>query len=335
MLFAIFLFFVSGTTGFAEETGHKLTSQPTDSTTSDQNEKANSTVSLTEETDYGTNNFNQLVNGSGTFGGTKDQDPPWSWALGFNFSRSNTPNNGAPNVIDDTRAYNAGLGWTGKSGWGTNVSLMFSATPQEMLESRGGTLTPSYSWKNLGQKKDESFSPSLTLSFNLGTQDFAQKFTGSVPRKKGKTIIQVPINGTNQLRQWLIGPSLEWQALENWKFTLDTKFYAYNRNVGSFLGYLDSPRAVSRGMGVFSGAIGGLPSATYTADITWNFSDAWKSNLNESLSSLAAGSGWSSTTKETLELQFTKTWHASLGAEYDTSASFSGWLGIFGLGADL
>lgn len=292
-------------------------------------------VDANEETDWGSAMFVQSITVNGEFGGSKQRDPPWGWNLNYSYDRSQTPNEGGPEIVDDTNNWSGGFDWTGDQGLMIGAVLNYSRTPAENLVARGGTVNVAFKWKYGDTGDKEDFRPSLTFKVNLGTTNYLESFNGSISRKVKKKIVTRPTSGTDEIRQNTMEPAVTWRPVEDWKFDAGIEADTYNRDVETFENNLDTPAALSTGQAGFSGTVGGLPRVTYNFGVAWEFLDDWRVAFTESWAILAADGTNSTTTKLTFDYQFAKAWKVTGGAEYLESETLVDTVGILGLTVEI
>jgi len=290
-------------------------------------------LSLSEETDYGSAEFYQLVSADGDFisSNPDDDDSPFSWNLAYSYQRMVTPNDGSPNIIDNTNTYTAGLLWSGDSEFSLGAKLNYSDTPNESLVVRGGQLSGAYRWVYSGPDEDK-FSPYTNFKLIGSNSDYLETFDGEVARKKGAT---KPTTGTSELRQSMLGVDVTWKPVKTWRFDFEVDGYSYNRNVAAFESQLDSPTAIQRGMNGFTGTVGGVANVTYSANVSWDFATDWRAYISEQYSRLAADNSISTTFRATLSDQLTKRWKVTAGVQRDTSDVLTDTLAILGVDCEI
>ncbi len=295
-------------------------------------QESNSSGNILEESELGKNLFTQSIKAAGSIGGFPEQQPSWNWNIGYKYQKATSATAGFPITEDITTSFSGGLGLMGNSGWGTSIALENSKTPAENLQSRGGTLTFSYDWKNGALNQSDpvasaaasNLSPALTTNLNLGSSNYIEQFNGAIARFRRRA---VPSSGSAEIRQYLAGVSFEWQPDFAWEYEGGFDFYSYSRNVTDFQNALNSPLGLSRGLGSFGNTVGGFPKWQLNAGMAWNLAENWKTSLNESIASLAAGNQIASATKERVDYTFARNWKITAGIEYDTSIEFTAFLG--------
>jgi hypothetical protein len=273
------------------------------------------THNISSETDVGASILSEQVSGSWGFG-KSEAGPPFSVNMSYSYKKATSSSPTAPDVVDITNDVNGGASWNGASGWGVGVTVDLSHTAAESLESRGSTMSVSHRWSS---DPDDKVQRSFTLTFNGGVTNMVQSFSGFKSRQVGNRVVQIPIVGTNELRESYGGIDTDYHPDEEWDFQLGFKKYGFNRNVGDFLTFLNSTLAVSRNMNGFGGTVSGIPSATYSAGAGWNFAEDAKLALSENVSSIVVTGYVEVDSKLTVEGQFSRAIKGTVGFEYDWS----------------
>lgn len=275
---------------------------------------ASPSSTFSSEIDIGSSLFTEQLSGTGTF--CAGDPSPCSWNLGYSYKKATSSSPGAIDIVDYTNDFNAGLGWLGASGWGSGLAAEYSRTAAESLEARGASVNLSRHWS--GTEAKGGFASSFGLTLTAGTSNSVQTFTGTIPRNKR---ITVSLSGSNELRESYGALDASWQPVSDWDFAFGLKFFGFNRNVADFLGFLDSPLAVQRGMSGFAGTVSGIPSATYSASAGWSFADDAKVTLGETVSSIVVSGQTEFDTRITIDGDFTKSLRGTIGYEFDMSPS--------------
>lgn len=287
---------------------------------------------MSEESQYKSTLFSQSINADGEAGGDvdKDVDPPWTFNAGFNSTRAVSDNPGGAPIVDITKEFSLGGGWRDRVGPGVDLQLISANTPQEQLVTRGGTLSPSYRWEygggHKGGEDSSSFKPYFEIKVNFADTNYLESFSGSVRNKK----ILRPVSGTAELLQGMYGVKLTWKPAHDWRFSLETDHYSYNRDVTQFQNQLDSPAALLRGISGFSSTVGGLPRTNSTASIAWGFADNWKDTLTMTGEIAALDGSLTTLTKDTFEYKISGQWRTTFGAEWEKGGGVNDAIGILG-----
>jgi hypothetical protein len=272
----------------------------------------------------------------------KNKDGDWSWDANYTYTKSIDTSQG-DSITDITHETSGNVLWDGQSGYASSLGLVWSATPEEHLQTTGFNASFAYThhYKQPAKSTDDEnddeegsseFSPKIRYKMSLGKRGYTQTFPNSTT-KVGRRSVKSP-SGSNIIEQSFAGISLMLKPRKGWRWSAGYTYYFYNRNVADFTALLDSKRAIARGFSSLSNTTSGLNFWAANLGLTVDLTEKWNLDLTESYGIAAADLTSSTATKAVVEREFGDDFAASFGAEYQSSAVLNETLAFLGLNLD-
>lgn len=233
---------------------------------------AQADFTLMSETANGNSSFTETISGMGDLG-SPNSNSAWGWNLALTSSvTKGIDNTGSRTLTDRTTEAAGGAVWDFAKKFTLGFGLMYSRTPEEYLTTSGTNADFTYTLQFKRDHNDdpEVFHPWMAFRTGFATNRYLQSFGTTVRR------VTRPTSGDNAIRQNQFNAGIKAKPWSWFKVRLSLKRYAYDRDVNSFLTYLDSSLAVRAGFdGLFS-AVSGFPESGSVLEFSFYPGETWE-----------------------------------------------------------
>jgi hypothetical protein len=264
----------------------------------------------------GQGNFSEDLSASGDHPTSKADDAgSFTWSASYTYAVSPV---GSTSDKSSTGDLSAGYKKEVDAGGG----FSFSKTPGENLTNSGPEAWFGWNFTLGGRGSKEDFHPSIEPKFDYKGQNYTQTFSGTTTVSRGnRRTVTRPTTGTEAIKQNAYALSVDVAPIEPLTVKLAGTSYKYNKDVATFMGLLDSPKAVSSGRSVFTNTLGGLPKSAVELDVTDAFADTWSIEGDFTFTKIQVDGSTSTGSKLEVSKELSAAWKLGLGLDHETSQS--------------
>jgi hypothetical protein len=271
--------------------------------------------------------FDETLSGTGDF--QKRANPkrePLSWSLDAEVAEVQTTDDNGNPLIEHNDTFDGGVDYVTSSWFGAGAEYTYAMTPEESLVNSGPEFHISEKFKladvpattqtpSKTKSKDKDDEKSIKIKEGVKIFRYLQTFNSSLQSKKGVTY---PLIGYNTLRQTSAELFTTLDIFDGLTVEYNFSYYFYDRNVASFLQYLNSSVAATLGAGGFGSSVTGFPMASHDLTLTIDLIGDWSTELEciDDIQVVDLSSAW---TMSGIIYRDLGSWKFGLGYEYETS----------------
>ncbi len=302
----------------------------------------------------------------------KKTDPKKNWNIGYTRHRTKSTQTSGAEIVDITHDVMFGGGIEVPDKFSLDGDFLYSTTPEEGTNNWGPSLTFSQNFdlvtkktahekasnsknvaktpatngksnlsvaKNANHQEtdeddefdDDEFVPTLGYSVTLGYLAFQQSFSGTIQRRL--TGATRPISGKSSIAQKSIGLGLRFQPLELLGFKVHHTRYTYDKDVQSYLQYLDNASFTGFVSSGYESSVQSFLDSQTDVKASFYVGTSWTIDVGATNYVNKLDSSKANATRVEFEKDW-RGWHFSAGAEVykpavgETSKSF-----VYGFGS--
>ncbi len=270
-------------------------------------------VELSSDTQVGSYLIQETLGASGDFEsaqlshGKKPAEPlpSFNWNAVYDIIKTTSAGDGISGggVTDTTNQITLDLGYDNKNTFDVSFGIQYANTPQEALKYFGPELSLKY-----------NFSSVISAKVEFTDLTYTQTFTTNTVTKRG---LPRPSNSDNVIKQVASEFELDVNPTDNFSVKVSYSYYFYDRDVNSFLQFLDSPRSVAMGASAFSGTVGGFPAWQESLGLVWTPGKLWEFDGDIVGSPAASDGSWTWSYKGGFLYELFADFRAGLSLEYE------------------
>ena len=233
----------------------------------------------------------------------------WSASVSQSKTKTTNPTSGET-ITDTTRDYSAGFGFSNPNQIYGNLSLSYSATPEENILNLGPTASIGYTYKFEPKTDADTFKPAIGLNLKYGQQNYIQTFTPQqrISIKAGPK----PTSGNSQIIQRLAALAIKIKPVDWFQLKLTSIRYSYSKDVAGFLQNIDSQPVQPTNTSGLSNALSGFYESTFDIALIFYLFDDWELDLTNSSSKLSSDQSTANSNEIEIGYDINNSWKISI-----------------------